>query len=268
MRKRLFLIIILAVSAGTIGRAQELSIAASPIRVEHLIKQGEQGTDVITLINMGTQATRLKASVEEWIIDAKGTPLFTKPAGIPYSCASWIKINPVDFRIDPGQTKEIRYSVSCPQGVSDGGYRAAILFATVADVKPGEVRAKVMLQSRIAVILYEKVGTPQIAASVESVKTRSRSDGLDFILEIANTGATYFRTKGKLTVKDSGGNKMFELDIPDAPVLQDVRRLLEVSYTGPLAKGTYTVQTIMDLGAKELIGAEAKFTVAEDIPKK
>lgn len=268
MNQKWILLLILAAAAVSPGRAQDISLNASPIRVEHHIKQGQKGTDVIKLSNTGIKPVRLKVSVEDWTLAANGTPLFMKPAGLPFSCASWIGTNPVDFRIDPKQTREIRYSLACPPEVPDGGYRAAIIFSSVADAKPGERTASVTIQSRLAVILYERVGSPQVSGRLESLKTRTRRDGVDFLLEITNSGAVFFRTKGKITVNDAGGNKVFELTAPNDPVLQNIRRILEVPYTGPLAKGTYSIQAVLDIGAKELIGAQATLIVSEDIGKK
>jgi hypothetical protein len=268
MKKTVILLFALASLAASTARAQEVSISAAPIRVEHLTKQGEKGTDVINLTNSGTTPVRLRVSIEEWTVDEKGAPIFSKPAGAEYSCAAWIRVNPLDFRIEPGQTREIRYSLAVPSDVRDGGYHAAIVFRTVVDVKPGEPIKNVMIQGRLAVIVYERVGAPAVEGRIERLRTKNRADGVDFILEISNSGAVHFRTKGKITVKDPTGRTVVELDVPDAPVIQGVRRLLEVPYTGPLAKGSYTVRAVLDIGMKDRIGLETTLAVGEDIPKK
>jgi hypothetical protein len=268
MKKTLsFLIPMIALAAGS-ARAQDVAINASPIRVEHFVKQGESGTDVINLSNNGAKSVRIRVLVEEWTLDAAGTPDFLKPARRPYSCASWIKVNPVDFRIDPKQTREIRYSLTCPQGIPDGGYRAAIVFETVADVKPGEPVKKVLIQGRLAVILYEKVGNPVVSGRIVSVKTVSRPEGMAGLIELANEGAAYFRTKGTVTVKDAAGVIAFETAFPDVPVLQNVRRVVEVPLASPLKKGTYSLLAVLDIGLKELVGGQTTFTLSKDIPRK
>jgi hypothetical protein len=250
------------------ARAQEVSISAAPIRVEHLTKQGEKGTDVIKLTNSGTKPVRLRVSIEEWTVDERGNPVFARPSGTAYSCAAWIQVNPLDFRIDPGQTREIRYSLAVPAGIPDGGYRAAIVFQTMADVKPGEPIKKVSIQGRIAVILYERVGAPAISGRIEGLRAKARADGIDFTLDIANGGPVHFRTKGKVVLKDETGRTAVELSLPDAPVLQGIRRVLEVPYNGPLAKGTYTVLAVLDIGMKDRIGAQTTLSLSEDIIKK
>jgi P pilus assembly chaperone PapD len=239
----------------------EVSISVSPIRVEHLVMQGQKGTDMISVANDGTASTRLKVSIEDWTLTKDGNPTFMKVEGNPYSCAEWIRINPVDFRISPGQTKEVRYTVSVPQGIEDGGYRAAIIFETVPDVTPGEKMKRVFLRGRIVTVLYEVVGNPISQGHANSLKTGLKKDGIDFILSLQNTGKVHYRTKGSITVKDEKGEKAFEIEIPDIPVLPESEREIRVHYEKPIPKGKYSAIAVVDIGKKELIGAETVFSI-------
>lgn len=225
------------------------------------MKQGEKGTDMISIANDGTASTRLKVSIEDWTLTKDGNPTFMKVEGNPYSCAEWIRINPVDFRISPGQTKEVRYTVSVPRGIEDGGYRAAIIFETVPDVTPGEKMKRVFLRGRIVTVLYEVVGKPISQGHANSLKTGLKKDGIDFILSLQNTGKVHYRTKGSITVKDEKGEKAFEIEIPDVPVLPESEREIRVHYEKPIPKGKYSAIAVVDIGKKELIGAETVFSI-------
>jgi len=237
----------------------EVSVSVSPIRVEHLVKQGEKGTDTISVTNDGTAPTRLKVLIEDWALTRDGNPMFMKVGKNPYSCAEWIRINPVDFKIDPGQTREVRYTISVPQGIEEAGYRAAVIFETVPDVTPGEKAKRVYLKGRIATILYEVVGKPSPQGHTNSLKADLKKEGVDFILALQNTGKVHFRTKGSITVKDSNGSKAFEVELPDVPILPKSERDVRVSYDKSIPKGKYKAIAVVDIGKKELIGAEATF---------
>ena len=250
----LILIPILAFSA-------EVSISVSPIRVEHLVKQGEKGTDMISVTNDGTAPTRLKVSLEDWTLTKDGNPMFMKVGNNPYSCAEWIRVNPVDFRIGPGQTRDVRYTVSVPQRVEDGGYRAAIIFETVPDVTPGEKIKRVFLKGRIAAILYEVVGKPIPQGHAKGLKTELKKEGINFILSLQNTGKVHYRTKGSITVKDERGENAFEMEIPDVPVLPESERDIRVNYEKLIPPGKYSAIAVVDIGKKELIGAETTFFI-------
>jgi len=237
----------------------EVSISVSPIRVEHLVKQGEQGTDMISVTNDGTAATRLKVSIEDWTLTKDGNPTFMKAGNNRYSCSEWIRINPVDFRLAPGQTREVRYTVTVPQGTEDGGYRAAIIFETIPDFTPGDKIKRVFLKGRIVTIVYEVVGKPAPEGYSNGLRAESKKEGVDFVLALQNTGKVHFRTKGSITVKDSNGNKAFEVELPDVPVLPGSEREVKVSYDHSLPKGKYAAAAVVDIGRRELIGAEAMF---------
>lgn len=239
----------------------DVSISVSPIRVEHFGKSGEKGTEMISVINGGSAPTRLKVSVEDWILTKEGTTSIEIPAGALYSCAPWIRVNPIDFRISPGQTREVRYTITIPEGTPEGGYRAAIVFETVPEVVPGEKMGRVFVRGRIATILYAVVGKPVPQGHANSLKVEFKKDGVDFTLALQNTGKVHYRTKGSITASDSNGQKVFEVEIPDVPVLPQSEREINIRYDKPIPKGKYTALAAVDIGVPELIGAEATFTV-------
>ena len=241
--------------------AADVSISVTPIRVEHPVIQGERGTDMILVANEGAAPTRLKVLIEDWTLSKDGTPIFMKANGNPFSCVEWIKINPVDFRIGSGQTRQVRYTITVPQGIPDGGYRTAIIFETAPDGVPGEKNRSVQVRGRIATIVYVVVGNPVPAGHADSLKTTLRKDGIDFFLTLQNTGKVHFRTKGTLSVKDSNGQKVVEIGIPDVPVLPESEREIKISSEKLLPKGSYSALAVIDIRSKDLIGAETTFSV-------
>ena len=255
------LIVALFILIPALTFSAEVSLSVSPIRVEHSVKQGERGTDIISVTNSGTAPTRLKVSIEDWSLTRDGNPIFAKTEKSPHSCAAWIRINPVDFRIGPGQTKDVRYTVTVPQGVEDGGYRAAVIFETIPDGVPGDKIKRLFLKGRIITILYEVVGKPIPQGHANGLRAEIKKEGIDFILALQNTGKVHYRTKGSITVKSPSGTKVFEVDLPDVPVLPGSERNVKINYDKPIPRGTYTALAVVDIGKKDLIGAETTFSV-------
>jgi len=218
------LIIVTITFAPTLLFSAGVSITVSPIRVEHLVNQGEEGTDTIAVTNDGASSTRIQVSIEDWSMTIDGTPNFIKSGNNAYSCSGWIQINPTDFRVEPGQTTEVRYTVTVPEGIEDGGFRAAIIFETVPEVTIGERSKGVSLRGRIATILYEMVGKPDLECYANSLKVDVKKEGVDFILALQNTGKAHVRTKGSIMIKDSTGGDAFEVEVPDVPVLPESKR--------------------------------------------
>ena len=258
---RIFLSLTFPIFLSAFSIAADVSISVTPIRVEHRVIQGEKGTDMISVANEGAAPTRLKVSIEDWTLSKEGTPIFMKAGGNPFSCLDWIKINPVDFRIGSGQTRQVRYTITVPQGIPDGGYRTAIIFETVPDGVPGEKNRSVQVRGRIVTIVYVVVGNPAPAGHVDGLKTSFRKDGVDFSLALQNTGKVHFRTKGTLSVKDSNGQKVIEIGMPDVPVLPESEREIKISSEKSLPKGSYSALAVIDIGSKDLIGAETTFSI-------
>jgi len=258
---RILLSLTFPIFAPVFSIAADVSISVTPIRVEHRAIQGERGTDMISVANEGAAPTRLKVLIEDWILSKDGTPIFMKAGAHPYSCVEWIKINPVDFRIGSGQTKEVRYTITVPQGIPDGGYRTAIIFETAPDGIPGEKNRNVQVKGRIVTIVYVVVGNPAPAGHAYGLKPAFRKDGVDFFISLKNTGKVHFRTKGTLTVKDSNGQKVAEIGMPDVPILPESEREIKISSEKPLPKGSYSALAVIDIGSRDLIGAETTFSV-------
>src|SRR5208283_565709 len=136
---------------GVIPANAQMSIMVSPIRVEHQVKAGTNDTNVIEIRNEGTGPTRIAVHAEDWTMDRKGNVSFSPAGGDPCSCANWIQLNPTDFRLDPGQTRQIRYSLTVPAEAKEGGYRAAIALTGMPLPEEGIAKKKMTLSGRIVV---------------------------------------------------------------------------------------------------------------------
>jgi P pilus assembly chaperone PapD len=233
----------------------ELSISISPARMEHRVNRGDQLTDIIQVTNDGGVPTRLKISLADWSISRDGNPAFFKAAGMAYSCAGWFRINPVDFRIDPGQTRDIRYTIDVPPGSADGGYRTAIIFETVPEVTPGQKAKQVQVRGQIAAVFYETVGEPVIAGSISGFRGEWKNNKSSFVLTMSNTGKVHFRSKGTIVIKDEKGNPLLSVAVPDEPVLPESERDIRINCDQVIPAGAFTAEALIDIGKKELLGA-------------
>ena len=101
----------------------------------------------------------------------------------------------------------------------------------------------------------------KLARSDFTILDAMKKEGIDFILALQNTGRVHYRTKGSITVETSSGDKVFEVELPDVPVLPGSEREVKVRYDKPISQGTYKALAIVDIGKKDLIGSETTFSV-------
>jgi len=264
IRYMVLLISIAVCLLGVIPAKAQMSIMVNPIRVEHQVKPGTNETNVIQIRNDGTDPVRVSVHMEDWTMDRKGNVSFAQTGGDPYSCVNWIQLNPTDFRLDPGQPRQIRYSLTVPAEAKEGGYRAAITLEGIPTQNEGEpVKKRMSLHGSIVVMAYATVGSPEIRAQFQDFQATAANKAISFKLTLSNQGDVHFRIKKSwITLKNSNGEEVGRVEVPDIPVLPGGTRELEFKKEDlALPKGSYQAEAILDVGKEDFLGRKSSFTI-------
>ncbi len=254
------LIAALALTLLPISARAEISFSVSPIRIELSGEPGGTHTDAMEVRNEGNEKVRIKVSMQDWYLSEEGTPIFQKGGTQSHSCTSWMKINPVDFLLQAGEKKVVRYSVAIPAGIKDGGYWGAFVFETVPQVVPGQKTKAVAIKGNIGSIVYIVVGKPVPAGDILDMTYDTRN-GRKILTKIKNTGTVHFRIKGNIKITDTAGKTVQTTDLSDVPVLADSSRTLPVTLDDKLPAGRYTAVATVDIGGKAVLSGEFPFVV-------
>ena len=88
---------------------------------------------------------------------------------------------------------------------------------------------------------YATVGSPEISAQFQDFQVTAVNKGISFKLTLANQGDVHFRIKKSwITIKNSTGEEVGRVEVPDIPVLPGGTRELEIKKEDlALPKGTY-----------------------------
>lgn len=240
----------------------KLDIEVSPIRAEHQIQPGETETNVVRVQNLGDEPLRIRVSLQDWQLERRGELRFMRPGTHSRSLARWLELNPTDFQLQPGQMGEIRYTLTVPTTAASGSYWTALIVDSQA-VKPGIVTPKRMaMVGRIAVMLYNTVGKPEISGKFESFQVVPERHRVKFILTLTNPGQVFFRPRrSKISVKDSQGKEVAQVEVPDAPVLPGTTRDLIWTRELQLRPGQYQAEALLDIGRRELLQRQQTFKI-------
>ena len=103
------------------GRLEAISFSVSPIRVEHSVPAGGTITEAITIANADTAPAHIRVKVEDWWLTQDGAIAFGRAGSQSYSAASWIRVNPREFDLGPGQSQECPLFPFRSQGCSPRG---------------------------------------------------------------------------------------------------------------------------------------------------
>ncbi|MEJ2567675.1 MAG: hypothetical protein P8Z50_02175 [candidate division WOR-3 bacterium] len=166
-----------------------VSLLVSPLRLEVSSYPG-----VITKelsVKNGDEYNKVTVNVYkgDWDLNQGGKILYYPADSLPYSCSSWITINPTEFVLAPGEMKNIRVTFEIPSD-SKGGYWSVIFF----EGKPPEEEEwtpLVRLSGRVGITTYLDIaGTTFKEAEINKMELNKTGE---LALEIKNRGNIWIR---------------------------------------------------------------------------
>jgi P pilus assembly chaperone PapD len=244
----------------------QLSIEASPLRVEIVGQAGSSHTQAVTVTNPGTARVRVRAMLTDWHLAIDGAPQFQPPQdGRPFAAAAWVRFAPPEFLLDPGQQGIVRFTVSVPPNVDPGGYRTGLLFEFLPDGPEDDATGRqIVFRSRIATLIYFHIGQPAPLVELTNLEVRGDGERRRIVAALKNTSRRSVRTKGTLALYDSNGAAIAQLIVPDVPVLPESERELAINAADspvPLAAGVYRVELKLDVGMPALLVGETTMRI-------
>jgi hypothetical protein len=151
-----------------------------------------------------------------------------------------------------------------PAEAKEGGYRAAIVVEGMPPPQvEGSAKRKMNLHGRIVVMAYATVGSPEIRAQFQDFQVAAVNKGISFKLTLGNQGDVHFRIKkSSITIKNSEGEEVGRVEVPEIPVLPGGTRELEFKKEDlALPKGNYLAEAILDVGKEDFLGRKSSFSV-------
>ena len=253
----------LAVAAPS--HAQQIGIGLSPMRLEMRLDAGQQHSGTLALANDSGGKLRIRTELLDFFVDATDTPQFARAiqAEQPYSCRSWLVVNPMDIEVE-GRQLPIRYSIRVPEGTKEGSYHCAAGFSALL---PSESDQPMGIQTAVRAVtaFYVVVGRPAIQGEFKGITLeRSVSAGAQtpwsVVVLLENHGTMHFRPSGRLEVLDAQGNTLQSYPVPEYPVLPLRQQRFLFPLTGELPPAPYSLRVRVDIGTGVILEAVAQIT--------
>jgi hypothetical protein len=212
--------------------------ALAGIGVEQTVTEIEVVPDVekagiFTVANGDNQEVLVRAEPEDWLKLRTGSS--------PVEVKDWLTIDEAEFKLGPGEVKNIGYRVKVPPGI--GGELIAQVFFSSAGPSGGNLN----VTSRFGVALYVGIeGTEVIDPEITGIKTDKTIIGIT----VRNRGNVHLRPSGTVIIKDGKGNIEQQLQVPyTAVIFGSKTHVYAVSVDAKkLSRGKKTLEANFDIG--------------------
>ena len=206
--------------------AQSLSLSVSPPILEVLIKPGKSVTQVYKITNDGSDPVILIPKLLE--LNELGIKEDSNPA------EKWISLLNTDlsfnqpFLLPKGITKQLILRLNPPSAISEKDYYRALVFSTKPN--PPADSSQSQLSQNIGspiLITVNSTGLLTKAAQVTKFKVPQFIDSFDPLsidIDIKNTGNTYFRSVGNITLTGPIGKGSFNI-FPNVILVGQTRKI-------------------------------------------
>lgn len=214
-------------------RAQSLSLSISPPILEVMIKPGKSVTQVYKIANNGEAMVTTLKLVEMTEVGIKEDPSFVAENWITVATSELIFNRP--FLLPAKVEKQLIIRINPPLGTKEQDYYRAIVLTT--SPPPAEGTSISSFSQQLASPLLIRVTSTGLLAKSTQITKFDLPTLLDSFtplklnIEVKNTGSTYFRPIGKITLTGLVGKGEYTL-APVVLLVDQTRKLLTENQLG------------------------------------
>jgi len=255
--KKGFLFAILIIGGIILGKVvfAQTAIGISPLIFELTGNQGEVIENYLKIYNPSGDIIGIKMEVEDIAPSGEaGQVIVELPETETYSLAKWIKTEPEEFNLKPGEEKLVKFTITIPENAEPGGHYGTVLGGIKAVTGAGGTGA-VVVQRVGALVLLTVPGAMKEELAVKDFSTpRYLEYGpIPFTIRFENKGTVHVKPTGYVTVTNWLGQKVGDAGFSPLNVLPggvrkfettlDKKWLLAGKYTATLS-GSYGMSNI------------------------
>lgn len=229
-------------SSPTVQEPASPVVELNPSRFELLLEPRGKSVQSLKISNYGKAPITFTADTKDWDLNQSGSPAFFDPAPRDRSASTWIRFNPRQFTVAPGETQYIRFSISVPPSLQPGEYRTSIVLTTVEQYY---LQEGFYYKPNFAILIY--INIPQVTRKGEfgEVKLITGPDGTRSVQgEIRSTGNAHLRIGGLYQVENAAGTLVKEGELPRKVILPGRLDIFRFDLGKNLAPGKYKVRII------------------------
>lgn len=219
------------------------SIALSPLKKDYKFDPGTSHADSLTVINDGTVAYSLKVYVSPYSVSGEDykPDFFTTRKNTDIE--SWVNLGQKSFRLEPGKSVTVPYTVAVPADATPGGHYGVIF----AETQPSDGQRDatgVVRKKRVGALLHATVnGDYSMGGTFKEIRTPGLqfSSPLKSELKVENTGSSDFDVETVFAVSDIFGSRKYTDDTKEYRLLPKTERKIQLTWPKSPGFGLYEV---------------------------
>ncbi len=217
-------------------------ITLSPVEKHYKLSAGEVKTDFVKIINDGTEPYTFTVYARPYFVKTEDyTPDFTSEAPNA-DVYQWIQFEKSSYRLRPGKSVEVPYTIRVPNDTAPGGHYG-VIFAETQPQGESEGNA-VVRKKRVGAIVYATVkGTFKTEGSAETANIPffQTRPPLSTSQRITNSGNSDFDAVSTINVYDAFGGKKYQ-ETKTFTILPDTVRKLQMNWENAAWFGLYRAE--------------------------
>jgi hypothetical protein len=237
----------------------QVGLGLSPMRLEFAMVPGQQQSGSLTLGNDAGAKVRIRAELLDFLVDSTATPQFERdlPSEAPFSCRSWLSLNPMEIEASGRAPIPVRFTLRVPEGIKEGSYHCAAGFVTLPPAEEAKATG-LRMAVRVVTAFYVVIGHPPIDGVLKQIKLEAPSSGQQdgpawqAVVLIENRGRMHFRPTGTLAVLDPNDQVVETVELQPLPVLPEREQRFLLPLKTDVHSGGYKLRARVDLGTDEI----------------
>lgn len=259
-RARLLILIIiigleqLLLFSGVFAQEEKTGLSISPVTFELTANPGDVLDNKIKVFNPTNSVIGVKMEVEDFTVAGEMGEVRIEPAEVEtYSLAKWIKTEPTEFSLEPGEQKFVDFFIEVPENAEPGGKYGSVLATTIGVISPGGT-GPAIAQKVGSLILLAVSGQVVESLNVKEFLAPSflETGPVIFTTRFENQGTIHLRPRGFITINNWRDKKVADVEFSQLNVIPGAVRKIETTWPKKWLFGKYTAMVVGSYGSNNL----------------
>ncbi|HYH05027.1 MAG TPA: hypothetical protein VEC37_18195 [Bacillota bacterium] len=262
IRNKLFsgLILIMIFTCG--ATMLSASTLVDPSRFLFTLKPGDRTTGTIKVSNPGNKEAIVNAIVYDWTLNEADKMITSELGTRKDSLKGLIKFNPQNFKLAPGESQIVRFTLTAPANGPAIEHRGIVFFEEKMPKDPKNMGANILTQ--VGSTIYLGIEGMKMAFNFGKVSVVSKGKTYHGEMTINNSGAGHIRYRIGYKIVNEKGALVNETELPEMVILPEFTRKIAFPLPEKLEPGKYNLLfTLYFVGTNNTANRTIPFTVAQ-----